>query len=95
MFMLKNQIHVCPLTRPRPVVVYRNNGRRIRRAIATAAAIEATRYAIGAIVSALPPYYNEVIINGVPYYCSGNILYRPVVINGAPCFEVVDNNYIY
>ena len=87
---------------PRPVIYhdypsryYRRAARRAAAAMATAAAIEATRYAIGAIVSALPPYYTEVIIDGIPYYLSGNILYRPIVINGAPCFEVVDNNYIY
>ncbi len=87
---------------PRPVVYhnyparyYRRAARRAAAAMATIAAIEATRYAIGAIVSALPPYYTEVIIDGIPYYLSGNILYRPIVINGAPCFEVVDNNYIY
>ena len=81
---------------PRPVYhrprVHRVNTARIVGDIIAAAAINA---AIGAIVTALPPYHVEVIINGRVYYLADNILYSPVVINGIPCFEVVNNRYYY
>ena len=81
---------------PRPVYhrprVHRVNTARVVGDIIAAAAINA---AIGAIVTALPPYHVEVIINGRVYYLADNILYSPVVINGIPCFEVVNNRYYY
>lgn len=85
-----------PAPRPRPVAVYHNNaGRRIRRAIATAAAIEATRAIVGSLVYNLPPYCREILIDGAIFYVADNILYRPIVVNGAPCFEVVNPEYYY
>ena len=88
-------VHHRPAPRPRPVVVYRNNGRRIRRAVATIAAIEATRAIVGSLVYNLPPYCREVLIDGAVFYVADNILYRPMVVNGAPCFEVVNHEFYY
>ena len=89
-----------PEPRPAPRPRYRRPaGYRAARivgdAIVTAAAITAANAIIGAIVNALPPYYTEILINGRVFYLADNILYRPVVINGVPCFEIVNNRYIY
>ena len=88
-------VHHRPAPRPRSVVVYRNNSRRIRRAVATIAAIEATRAIVGSLVYNLPPYCREVLIDGAVFYVADNILYRPMVVNGAPCFEVVNPEFYY
>ncbi|MBO4570595.1 MAG: hypothetical protein J5699_01555 [Bacteroidales bacterium] len=98
-------VRPAPRPEPRPAPRPRHRrpaGYRVARAIDRAAvmigdaiAVAAVNAAIGAIVTALPPYHVEVIINGRVYYLADNILYSPVVINGIPCFEVVDNRYIY
>ena len=38
----------------------------------------ATILAIGAIVAALPPYYDTIYANGVPYYYYNDVYFRPV-----------------
>lgn len=90
---------------PRPVPAPRHRHRshasyRVARTIDRTAMIvsdiiaaAALNYAIGTIVSALPPYRTEVIVNGAPFYLVDNILYRPVVISGIPYFEIVNNRY--
>ena len=88
--------HPAPAPRPR---YRRPAGYRAARivgdVIITAAAITAANAIIGSIVSALPPYRTELVINGSVFYLADNILYRPVVINGLPCFEIVNNRYFY
>lgn len=96
---------VRPAPRPRPVPVHHRHhshrpaGYRAARivgdAIITAAAITAANAIVGAIVNALPPYYTELVINGRVFYLADNVLYSPVVINGVPCFEIVNNRYFY
>jgi len=48
---------------------------------------------VGAIVSNIPPYCTEVLIDGSVFYLADNILYRPVVISGRPYFEIASPYY--
>lgn len=95
---------VRPAPRHRPAPAPRPRYRRpagyraariVGDAIITAAAITAANAIIGTIVNALPPYYTELVINGRVFYLADNVLYSPVVINGVPCFEIVNNRYFY
>ena len=54
--------------------------------------------AIGAMVEALPRGYTTVVVGGVPYYCYGNLYYRPcsggyvVVQEPVGAYQVVSSN---
>ncbi|MEI8348922.1 MAG: hypothetical protein WCI77_02115 [Candidatus Omnitrophota bacterium] len=58
----------------------------------------ATGLAIGTIVSTLPPYYETVYANGVPYYCYDRVYYRSYpsgyIVVSEPSTTVVVNSVV-